>query len=113
MLDVTTITADTSDDFDLMQVVAVVDDAIESAPDGGRFGRKVYISAVADEIAARFGQPVEATRAWLRAWVPRLNREFLINATRADLVQVMDPAIVLASEVRADGAEFHFLTIAA
>ena len=75
----------------------------------GRFGdRKVFVAAVWDELrrdprwaglalAGFKGRLLDAYRA----------RELVL--ARADLVAAMDPALVAASEIAADGASFHFI----
>lgn len=64
--------------------------------DGRRFGRKVFIAALGLSEAMR-QRLVEAHRAGL------------LVLSRCDLVQVFDPELVKASEVRYLTGEFHFV----
>lgn len=76
-----------------------VDALREAAKSGERFGgRKVFLSSIVDMKDAQ-------TRRVLLA----LHRDGLIELTRADLVAAMDPKLVKASELDAEGATYHFL----
>lgn len=76
-----------------------VDALREAAKNGERFGgRKVFLSSIVD-------MKDPQTRRVLLA----LQRDGLIELTRADLVAAMDPKLVKASELDADGATYHFL----
>jgi hypothetical protein len=75
----------------------------------GRFGdRKVFVSAVWDELHKR---PAWAALALddFKARLVAAHRAGELTLARADLVAAMDPALVAASEIAADGASFHFL----
>jgi len=75
----------------------------------GRFGdRKVFVSAVWDELHK---QPPWAALALddFKARLVAAHRAGELTLARADLVAAMDPALVAASEIAADGASFHFL----
>jgi hypothetical protein len=78
----------------------------------GWFGdRKVFASAVWDQLR---GDPRWSQLA-LPAFKARLlaaHRAGELTLARADLVAAMDPALVAASEIAADGATFHFVVIA-
>jgi len=70
--------------------------------------RKVFISSV--------WHALRATPRWsaleLDDFKQRLvvaHRERELELARADLVSVMDPALVAASETRAEGSMFHFI----
>jgi len=83
-------------------------DAAGAARDGWFGDRKVFVSAVWDELRK---QPAWAALA-LDDFKVRLlaaHRAGSLTLARADLVAAMDPALVAASEIAADGASFHFL----
>lgn len=75
----------------------------------GIFGdRKVFIAAAFDALRARPAW----TALTLDAFKQRLlaaHRAGELVLARADLVAAMDPALVAASELQADGASFHFV----
>jgi hypothetical protein len=75
----------------------------------GRFGdRKVFVSAVWDQL--RRDPPWDALALDdFKARLVAAHRAGELTLARADLVAAMDPALVAASEIAADGASFHFL----
>jgi hypothetical protein len=74
---------------------------------GSTFGeRQVYISAVWEQTGGRLS--LEAFKAEL----VELARRGEVELVRADLVNVMDPALVEASEVCRGAARYHFVVIA-
>ncbi len=82
--------------------------AARTAQHGVFGGRKVFISAVWDEL--RRGA------RWSSLSLPELKRRLLdaqrtgsLELARADLVAAMDPRLVADSETLADGASFHFI----
>lgn len=82
--------------------------AARAARDGVFGGRKVFISAVWDELR-RNGR-------WSTLTIPEFKRRLLdaqragsLELARADLVAAMDPRLVADSETLADGASFHFI----
>ena len=75
----------------------------------GRFGdRKIFVSAVWGELRA---QPRWAELALddFKARLLAAHRAGEVTLARADLVAAMDPELVAASEIAADGASFHFV----
>ncbi|HSR97717.1 MAG TPA: hypothetical protein VLM79_11735 [Kofleriaceae bacterium] len=75
----------------------------------GRFGdRKIFVSAVWDQLRT---DPPWAALALddFKARLVAAHRAGELTLARADLVAAMDPALVAASEIAADGASFHFL----
>lgn len=85
-----------------------VHDAARTAQDGVFGGRKVFISAVWDQLR-RDGR-------WASLSIPEFKRRLLdaqrageVELARADLVAAMDPRLVADSETLADGASFHFI----
>lgn len=71
----------------------------------GRFGdNKVYLCEVAKVMGMEFGA--------FAAVVTKLNNRMLVELSRADLVQAMDPAMVAASEARWLNATYHFIRLA-
>lgn len=82
--------------------------AARSAHHGVFGGRKVFISAVWDEL--------RRTGRWSTLSIPDFKRRLLdahragsLELARADLVAAMDPRLVASSETLADGASFHFV----
>jgi hypothetical protein len=75
----------------------------------GRFGdRKVFVSALWHELRndPRWSA---LTLDELKARLVAAHRAGELTLARADLVAAMDPELVAASEITADGASFHFL----
>jgi len=75
----------------------------------GRFGdRKVFVSAVWHELR---GDPrwSELTLDEFKARLVAAHRAGELVLARADLVAAMDPELVAASQIMADGASFHFI----
>lgn len=100
---------------DFAQVVLTIAASIEPdpTPSGlarGRFGdRKVFLSAIRRALAdTAYGS---LPRAEFDALLLDAHRRGLLDLARADLVSVMDPAEVAASEVRQPlvGSSFHFV----
>ena len=81
-----------------------LDEAIRVVGAHGRFGhRKVWLSAV--HRAMLLDLSVPAFRAQLLA----AHRRGAVELARADLVAAMNPRLVAASELVADGATWHFV----
>jgi len=75
----------------------------------GAFGqRKVFISAVWDELR-RSGRWSSLPIAEFKRRLLETHRAGTIELARADLVAAMDPHLVASSETLADGASFHFI----
>jgi hypothetical protein len=84
-------------------------DAAETTARDGWFGdRKVFVSALWDELRKH---PAWAALALddFKARLLAAHRAGALTLARADLVAAMDPALVAASEIAADGASFHFV----
>jgi hypothetical protein len=83
----------------------------DPSPDGlarGRFGdRKVFIATI--RRALRRTKYASLPRAAIDELLFRAHRERLLQLARADLVAAMDPDEVRDSELRVDGATFHFV----
>jgi len=96
--------------FDLAAFAARVLGAAR-ASETGRFGdNKVFISHVWRGLSA---DPPHAgvSRDEFNRQLCEANRQRLINLSRADLVEAMDPDDVRDSEVRDHGATYHFIRI--
>ena len=77
----------------------------------GWFGdRKVFVSAVWDQLR-RDPRWSGLAPADFKARLLAAHRAGELALARADLVAAMDPALVAASEIAADGARFHFLVV--
>jgi len=75
----------------------------------GRFGdRKVFVSAVWGELR-RDPRWADLALAGFKGRLLAAYRARELVLARADLVAAMDPALVAASEIAADGASFHFI----
>jgi hypothetical protein len=74
----------------------------------GRVGQKVFVSALWRMLRThpRIG---EMTEREFKRRLYEAHRARLIELARADFVQAMDPSEVAASEIAADGAQFHFV----
>jgi hypothetical protein len=82
---------------------------VDAATGDAVFGdRKVFISRAWDAVRAI---PAWSTisLAEFKHQLLALQRQQAIILSRADLVSAMDPALVEASEIRTDGASFHFI----
>jgi hypothetical protein len=82
--------------------------AADAVVDGWFGDRKVFVSAVWDQLRrdprwARLGL------AGFKADLVAAHRAGELALARADLVAAMDPALVAASEIAVDGASFHFV----
>jgi hypothetical protein len=101
--------ADASDEAPADAFVDAVRSAAAAvAPDGWFGDRKVFVSAVWDQLR---NQPPWTALALddFKARLLAAHRAGALALARADLVAAMDPARVAASEIAADGASFHFL----
>lgn len=76
--------------------------------DGGFGERKVFIAAVWRELR-RQAAWAELSLDELKASLVAAHRAGELVLARADLVAAMDPELVAASEIVADGASFHFI----
>lgn len=85
---------------------ALVLETARAVPAAGRFGSdKVFISAVWERYG--FGMTLER----FKEWVGYSNSTGALRLCRADLVELMDPATVKASETKWENAEFHFVRV--
>src|SRR5262249_35788974 len=78
----------------------------------GRFGGKVFISHVWRRVAPP-GADGSVPAQEFKDRLLDAHRAGLLDLSRADLVEAMDPADVRASEVRYFGATFHFVRLQA
>jgi hypothetical protein len=103
-------TAPTPPRLDLPEFAARVKAAARSCPTGRYGDNKVFITHVwktlqSDPVLARMG--FDAFKRFLAL----ANNARLLDLSRADLVQAMDPDDVRSSEVHYLGATFHFVRI--
>jgi hypothetical protein len=82
--------------------------AADAVVDGWFGDRKVFVSAVWDQLRHE-PRWAELGLAGFKAQLLAAHRAGELSLARADLVAAMDPALVAASEITADGASFHFL----
>jgi hypothetical protein len=82
--------------------------AARSATSGAFGQRKVFISAVWDQLH-RSGRWSSLTLEDFKRRLLDEHRSGSLELSRADLVSAMDPRLVAASETLADGASFHFI----
>ncbi len=86
--------------------LVAVRDAVTKVRGSGRFGdRKVFVSALWDRVGEELGMSLAEFKLWLVAQ----HRAGTLRLARADLVAAMDPELVARSEIRVQGAEFHFV----
>lgn len=91
-------------------VAAVVKQLVGDVDGAGRFGaRKVFIAALWDLVQAKRPRFATFALADFKAALVRLLRSRDLVLARADLVAAMDPAMVERSEIRDQGATFHFV----
>jgi hypothetical protein len=78
----------------------------------GRFGNnKVFISSVYQLCQQELGVP-RMTLPEFKVRLVEANRQGLLQLSRADLVQAMDPVLVRESEADlGDGVTFHFILV--
>ena len=82
---------------------------VASSNDAARFGdRKVFVASVWDHLR-RDPRWSALSLDEFKAQLVAAHRAGALVLARADLVAAMDPALVAASEVVADGASFHFV----
>lgn len=97
--------------FALMVEALAADVEPDPSEDGrarGRFGdRKVFIAAIRRALGRT--KYASLSRAAIDELIFRAHREQLLHLGRADLVAAMDPDEVRDSEIRVDGATFHFV----
>lgn len=82
--------------------------AAEAVVDGWFGDRKVFVSAVWDQLR-RDPRWAGLGLAGFKAELVAAHRASALTLARADLVAAMDPALVAASEIAVDGASFHFV----
>ncbi len=86
-------------------------DSARRAPTPGWFGeRKVFVSAAYDQLR-KDGRSSGISLPEFKALLVDLHRAGVLELARADLVAAMDPSLVAASEIDAQGAEFHFIVV--
>jgi hypothetical protein len=99
---------------DALQVFArAVLRAAKRVPAKGRFGEKVFISAVRDNMNATLkGTRLEWSDADFADYLVAAHRAGALVLARADLTSSMDPKVVASSEVQYLNAAFHFVRVA-
>lgn len=85
-------------------LLAVVREAMLRVPSAGRFGEKVFVSALWQDL-----QVADLPLDKFKHWLVGANRDGQIVLARADLPSAMNPKLVAASEIRDQGATFHFV----
>jgi hypothetical protein len=89
----------------LADFVAITLAAVRTVGTSGRFGRKVYVSALAGALGVNPGAPLDLFK---RRLFDAHRARFLV-LSRADLVSAMNPEAVELSSIKVSGAEFHFV----
>lgn len=103
--------ADIAETWDLPTFAATVRALAESSPPASRFhGNKVFISALWRSSQQEPGFPRVGLEEFKQQLVAA-NSQGLLQLSRADLVQAMDPVIVAESETRYLNASFHFVLV--
>jgi hypothetical protein len=86
----------------------VVRDTIPRIGEDGRFGEKVYVSAIWRTLA-RDRKAGELSLDHFKRWLVAANRDGWLVLARADLIGAMDARQVTESEIHDRGATFHFV----
>ena len=89
-------------------LIEVVREAIPRIGAEGRFGEKVYVSAIWRTIE-RDHKAGELSLDHFKRWLLRANRDGWLVLARADLIGAMDAKQVNESEINDRGATFHFV----
>jgi hypothetical protein len=89
-------------------LLEVVREAIPRIGGEGRFGEKVYISAIWRTIE-RDRKTGDLSLDHFKRWLVRANRDGWLVLARADLIGAMDAKQVNESEINDRGATFHFV----
>jgi hypothetical protein len=90
-------------------LLQVVRETIPRVGTDGRYGaEKVFVSAIWRSIE-RDGRLVDLSLDRFKRWLVNANRDGWLVLARADLVSVMDAKLVAESEIRDQGATFHFV----
>jgi hypothetical protein len=92
----------------LPNLLEVVRDAIPRIGAEGRFGEKVYVSAIWRTIE-RDRKAGDLSLDHFKRWLVRANRDGWLVLARADLIGAMDAKQVNESEINDRGATFHFV----
>ena len=90
------------------ELLQVVREAIPRVGAEGRFGEKVYVSAIWRSIA-RDHKAGDLSLDHFKRWLLSANRDGWLVLARADLIGAMDPKQVTESEIHDRGATFHFV----
>jgi len=89
-------------------LLEVVRETIPRIGAEGRFGEKVYVSAIWRTIE-RDRKAGELSLDHFKRWLVRANRDGWLVLARADLIGAMDAKQVNESEINDRGATFHFV----
>jgi hypothetical protein len=89
-------------------LIEAVRDAIPRIGAEGRFGEKVYVSAIWRTIE-RDRKAGDLSLDHFKRWLVRANRDGWLVLARADLIGAMDAKQVNESEINDRGATFHFV----
>ncbi|MEO7733177.1 MAG: hypothetical protein ABIY55_19595 [Kofleriaceae bacterium] len=89
-------------------LLAAVRDTIPRIGNDGRFGEKVYVSAIWRTIT-RDSKAGDLSLDYFKRWLLGANRDGQLVLARADLIGAMDAKQVTESEINDRGATFHFV----
>jgi hypothetical protein len=89
-------------------LLAAVRDTIPRIGNEGRFGEKVYVSAIWRTIT-RDRKAGDLSLDHFKRWLLGANRDGKLVLARADLIGAMDAKQVTESEINDRGATFHFV----
>jgi DNA-binding PadR family transcriptional regulator len=89
-------------------LLQVVREAIHRIGAEGRFGEKVYVSAIWRTIE-RDRKAGDLSLDHFKSWLVRANRDGWLVLARADLIGAMDAKQINESEINDRGATFHFV----
>ena len=89
-------------------LLQVVREAIPRIGAEGRFGEKIYVSAIWRTIE-RDRKAGDLSLEHFKSWLVRANRDGWLVLARADLIGAMDARQINESEINDRGATFHFV----
>lgn len=98
----------TSTQSPVANLLQVVRDAIPRIGSEGRFGEKVYVSAIWRTIE-RDHKAGDLSLDHFKNWLVGANRDGWLVLARADLIAAMDAKQIHESEINDRGATFHFV----
>lgn len=95
--------------LDAVAVGNLVSEILPKVGPEGRFGQKVFVSAIWEALEREHRLPSWLTLPKFKELLVAANRARLVTLSRADLIGAMNRKLVDASEIEDRGANFHFV----